>query len=186
MDGPAHGAFQTDQQYVRECLNGHPDQYRHLASRYERVLMTHLLPRCRGDRSDAEEAAQETLVRAYFWLPSLRKPQAFFSWLIGIADRVALEHQRAKTRERRIVEAATERSRAAMETSEPDAALQDAIAELPEDYRQLILLRYYADLPCKEIAEQLDMPLGTVTKMLSRAYLMLREKLSASNSEVHS
>ncbi|HCO93484.1 MAG TPA: RNA polymerase subunit sigma, partial [Phycisphaerales bacterium] len=50
-------------------------------------------------------------------------------------------------------------------------------AELPEAYRKIILLRYYGEHSCNQIAEQLDMPLGTVTKTLSRAYAMLRESL---------
>jgi RNA polymerase sigma-70 factor (ECF subfamily) len=179
MTASATASFETDQNYVRECLNGHPDQYRHLAHRYERVLLSHLLPRCR-DRSEAEEATQETLVRAYFWLPNLKKPAAFFSWLLGIADRVALEQQRAQARDRKVAAAAVEKSRGDNSDREGDAVLDEAFESLPDEYRRLILLRYYADLPCKEIAQQLEMPLGTVTKMLSRAYLMLREKLSSS------
>jgi RNA polymerase sigma-70 factor (ECF subfamily) len=195
MNDDDDDSFVTDQQYVGECLNGHPDRYRHLAKRYERVLMSHLLSRCRGDRCEAEEAAQEALVRAYFWLPSLKKRASFFSWLIGIADRVALEQQRARARERRLADTVAE-ARRAVESSppphaaqpiatEPDDALRRAIAALPEEYRRLIQLRYYSDLSCGRIAEQLGMPLGTVTKTLSRAYVMLRETLSDS-SEVRS
>src|ERR1043166_8156319 len=175
--------FHTDQQYVRECLNGHPDQYRHLARRYERVLLSHLLPQCR-DRGDAEEAAQETLVRAYFWLPSLKKRGSFFSWLIGIADRVVQEQRRARQRDRRIEEAAKAQamsdSQAAPSPSN-DAPLARAINAPPQEYRQLILMRYYSDLSCKEVSDLFDMPLGTVTKMLSRAYVMLRESLTQEN-----
>ncbi len=58
-----------------------------------------------------------------------------------------------------------------------DWPLAKTIAELPDSYRELILLRYYAGLSCGRIADQLDMPLGTVTKNLSRAYAMLRESL---------
>jgi RNA polymerase sigma factor (sigma-70 family) len=48
---------------------------------------------------------------------------------------------------------------------------------LPENYRQVILLRYYAEHSCRQIAEQLEIPLGTVTKTLSRAYAILRQSL---------
>ena len=60
----------------------------------------------------------------------------------------------------------------------PDYPLAKTIAKLPNFYRQLILLRYYGGQSCKEIAIQLDMPIGTITKTLSRAYAMLREMLS--------
>jgi DNA-directed RNA polymerase specialized sigma24 family protein len=51
------------------------------------------------------------------------------------------------------------------------------VTALPEAYRTVILLRYYGGLSCSGIAGQLDMPLGTVTKMLSRAYALLRDSL---------
>ena len=56
-------------------------------------------------------------------------------------------------------------------------APETALAALPETYRQVILLRYYEELSCQEVAERLDMPLGTVTKTLSRAYALLRQEL---------
>jgi RNA polymerase sigma-70 factor (ECF subfamily) len=62
-----------------------------------------------------------------------------------------------------------------------DYGLEAAIAELPESYRRVVLLRYYGDSSCSEVAEQLDMPLGTVTKTLSRAYAMLRKSLQQPN-----
>ena len=55
----------------------------------------------------------------------------------------------------------------------PEYPLEEAIAVLPESYRQVILLRYYEGLSCQEVATRLGMPLGTVTKTLSRAYALL-------------
>jgi RNA polymerase sigma-70 factor (ECF subfamily) len=57
--------------------------------------------------------------------------------------------------------------------------LDEAIAVLPETYRQVILLRYYEELSCQEVAQRLEIPLGTVTKTLSRAYALLRQELQA-------
>jgi RNA polymerase sigma-70 factor (ECF subfamily) len=63
--------------------------------------------------------------------------------------------------------------------SREEYPLEEAIAALPETYRQVILLRYYEGLSCQEIATRLDLPLGTVTKTLSRAYALLRQELKA-------
>ena len=52
-----------------------------------------------------------------------------------------------------------------------------AVAELPEPYRQVILLRYYSGNSCAQVAEELGLPIGTVTKQLSRASGLLREAL---------
>jgi DNA-directed RNA polymerase specialized sigma24 family protein len=62
-------------------------------------------------------------------------------------------------------------------TADVPASAMDAIAALPEPYRQVILRRYYGDLSCAQVAEGLAVPLGTVTKRLSRAYAMLRVSL---------
>ena len=57
--------------------------------------------------------------------------------------------------------------------------MEEAVAALPETYRQVILLRYYEGLSCLEVATRLGLPLGTVTKTLSRAYSLLRQELQA-------
>jgi RNA polymerase sigma-70 factor (ECF subfamily) len=167
---------ENDKFYVERCLDGHPDDFRYLVRRYQGVLLANLAGKL-GSKDRAEEAAQEALVRAYFNMGKLRKPDSFFSWLLGIADRVAKEHQRKEQiqRRREIVRSFTEES-AGTELSQ-DYALESAIAELPEAYRKVILLRYYGEHSCNQIAEQLDMPLGTVTKTLSRAYATLRGTL---------
>ena len=167
---------ENDKYYVERCLDGHPDDFRYLVRRYQAALLANLAGKL-GDKDRAEEAAQETLVRAYFNMGKLKKPDAFFSWLLGIADLVAKEQYRKEQlqRRRQIVRSFSEEA-PPTELSQ-DYALETAIAELPEAYRKIILLRYYGGHSCNEIAEQLDMPLGTVTKTLSRAYAMLREAL---------
>jgi len=166
----------ADKYYVERCLDGHPDDFRYLVRRYQAALLANLAGKL-GDRDRAEEAAQEALVRAYFNMAKLKKPDSFFSWLLGIADRVAKEHERKEQiqRQREIVRSFAEEA-SGTELSQ-DYALESAIAGLPDAYRQIVLLRYYGGHSCNDIAGQLDMPLGTVTKMLSRAYAMLRELL---------
>jgi len=167
---------ETDKYYVKRCLDGHPDDFRYLVRRYQGVLLANLAGKL-GSRDRAEEAAQEALVRAYFNMGKLKKPDSFFSWLLGIADHVAKEHQRNEQfrRQREMVQSFSEES-PSTELSQ-DYALEAAITELPEAYRKMILLRYYGEHSCSQIAQQLDMPLGTVTKTLSRAYAMLRKSL---------
>jgi len=167
---------ETDKYYIERCLDGHPDDFRYIVRRYQGVLLAHLAGKL-GSKNRAEEAAQEVLVRAYFNMGKLKRLNAFFSWLLGIADRVAKEHQRKEQlrRQREIVRSFSEEA-LGTELSQ-DYALETAIAALPDTYRQVILLRYYGGHSCNQIAGQLDMPLGTVTKTLSRAYAMLRKLL---------
>ena len=168
--------MENDGYYVARCLDGHPDDFRHLVRRYQPVLLAHLAGKL-GNREMAEEAAQETLVRAYFKMDTLREPLKFFSWLLGIADRVAKEQQRSDMvrRQRESIQGISEQ--APQPELSWDYGLEAAVSSLPEPYRQVILLRYYGDLTCAQIAQQLDAPLGTVTKTLSRAYALLRESI---------
>jgi len=176
---------ETDQYYVERCLDGHPDDFRYLVRSYQSVLLAHLAGKL-GNKDKAEEAAQESFVRAYFGLDRVKKPESFFSWLLGIADRVAKEHHRREQlrRQREAIRSFSEEA-PSPELSQ-DYALESAIGDLPEAYRQVILLRYYGGHSCNQIAAKLDMPLGTVTKTLSRAYAMLRESLQQhERSEVY-
>jgi RNA polymerase sigma-70 factor (ECF subfamily) len=167
---------ETDKFYIERCLDGHPDDFRYLVRRYQAVLLAHLTGKL-GDKTRADEAAQEAFVRAYFNMCKLKKPDSFFPWLLGIAERVAKERQREEQiqRQREIVRSFSEEA-PRTELSQ-DYALEAAIVELPEAYKEVVLLRYYGEHSCNQIAEQLDMPLGTVTKTLSRAYAMLRSSL---------
>ena len=167
----------TDEQYVRRCLGDHPDAYRHLVERYEGRLMRYLRGRL-GSEEEVAEAAQETFVRGYFALGKLKKPDAFYSWLLGIASRVAKESHRGRKRRGEIVSLSSEPATTiAEEADDSDYPIARAVSQLPDAYREVVLLRYYAGLSCAEIGRDLDVPLGTVTKRLSRAYALLRASL---------
>jgi RNA polymerase sigma-70 factor, ECF subfamily len=172
---------ETDRYYVERCLNGHRDDFRHLVTRYQRPLVAGI--RVRQARADgADDVAQEAFVRAYMNLAKLRKPDSFFAWLFGIACRVLLERADRERREREGLARVAADAEACRRDSEPwrgDAALDGALAALPDQYREVVLLRFYGDFSCVEIAERLEIPLGTVTKRLSRAYDELRHALAA-------
>ncbi|GAG04891.1 unnamed protein product [marine sediment metagenome] len=164
----------TDNDCIKLCLNGHPNAFQQLVRRYQAPLLSYLVGRT-GDMEQAEEVAQETFVRAFFALARLKALGSFFSWLLGIANRVAKEQQRAEYRYREAVNSLPPRSAAPPPSNDP--ALEQALAELPARYVEVVLLRYYGELSCMEVADRLGVPLGTVTKRLSRAYSMLRESL---------
>ena len=165
-----------DNYFVTRCLNGDREDYRHLVERYEGVLLSYLTGVLRHP-ARAEEAAQESFVRAYLALGTLKKRESFFPWLMGIAARVAKEECRRirKANTIRPVEDLVDTSQA--EAIPIESPVSRAIAELPAPCREVILLRYYGGLSSKEVGEALGKPLGTVTKTLSRAYALLRNKL---------
>ena len=170
----------TDKEHVEQCRNGHPDDYRFLVERYQGPVFAYLASRL-GDRALAEDAAQESFVRAFFALPKLKKPESFYAFLLGIAGRVAHEMRRAASRIAKRDEAA-ELVTADADADREEYHLEEAIAALPESHRQVILLRFYEQLSCQDVANRLGLPLGTVTKTLSRAYAQLRQMLTSQPS----
>ncbi|HWH70867.1 MAG TPA: RNA polymerase sigma factor, partial [Candidatus Sulfotelmatobacter sp.] len=162
----------TDKECVERCREGQQEEFRLLVERYQKPLFSFLAGKV-GDPLQAEEAAQESFVRAFLSLKKLRKPESFYSWLLGIAGRVAKEQFRSWEQRRRECEAA-EAIVAETAGTQEDCRLEHALAALPESYRHVIVLRYYEGLSCQEVAIRLGAPLNTVTKTLSRAYGLLR------------
>ncbi len=175
--------YETDEECVRRCLDGHPEIFRLLVARYEKPLIKCLSGKL-GDENDVHEAAQETMVRAYFALARLKKAGSFFPWLLGIADRVAREMQRARQRysSLRDIQAIPCHREAAPSPTDPGLEeLRRAVANLPDSQRQVILMRFYSGQSCAEISRNLGISIGTVTSRLSRAYALLRQALSMPN-----
>ena len=171
-------AMGTDQEHIEGCLGGRTDEFRPLVERYERAVLAYLRGRLRHpDR--AQEAAQESFVRAFFNLAKLKKRDSFFPWLLGIAHRVAREFDRREQTDRRMsAEYVEQRHRLAeVRTRSRDEVLEAAVSSLPAPLREVILLRFYAGCSCLQISERLDLPLGTVTKRLSRAYARIRRRI---------
>lgn len=169
---------ESDEQCIAQCLNGQPDEFRQLVSKYEKPLLVFLLGQMH-DRDAAEEVAQEAFVRAYFHLDTLKKSSAFFPWLTAIARRVMLESFRRSRKVQQLDEASPPIARADGQGIESDDELVQAVAKLPDIYREVTALRYFGGMTCVEVAAQIDIPLGTVTKRLSRAYGLLRKALSS-------
>jgi RNA polymerase sigma-70 factor (ECF subfamily) len=167
----------TDGECVRLCLNGHPEAFEQLVARYHAPLMGYLCGRLQ-DRDGAEEVAQEAFVRSFVALNRLRKPDSYYAWLFGMAERVIKEYAHDRERTKRAITVLGKQEWPAQPP--PDLDLERAIARLPSSYREVVLLRYYGELSCVELAERMDVPLGTVTKRLTRAHEMLRRTLGAS------
>ena len=164
----------ADGELVRQCLDGRREAYADLVVRHQAGLVAYLTGRL-SDRDRAEEVAQEAFVRAYAGVGKVRKAEAFFSWLVGIANRVVQERQRVGRLDDQTARALATRPRSAERDDGLD--LERAIGRLSKRQRDVVLLRFYDGLSCGEVAEQLGIPVGTVTKTLSRAYANLREHI---------
>ncbi|MBN1126583.1 MAG: RNA polymerase sigma factor [Sedimentisphaerales bacterium] len=166
----------SDRHYIERCLDGHPNDFGYLVDRYTSMIVANLTGKL-GNKDHGEEAAQETFVRAYFNINKLKKPDSFYAWLLGIADRIAKEQRRKRQIQLKQEELSSIRETGTAIEQKPDMDLRRAISMLPDAYRKVILLKYYGERSCSQIAEQLEISLFTATKRLSRAYVLLRQSL---------
>ena len=189
-------ATSTDQEVVVLAKSGRDAAYRELVRRYERPVFS-LIYRMVRDRELAEDLAQETFVKALNAIESYRPEFKFSSWIFKIANNAAIDHLRrreldtlsldgspnAETAD--AVEATalqvsdrTETPLEELEARELGGAIEVAIGRLRPEYRACILLRHVEGRPYEEIAEMLNLPLGTVKTYIHRARNELRQALS--------
>jgi RNA polymerase sigma-70 factor (ECF subfamily) len=167
-----------DATLVDRCLRGDTAAFRPLVDRYQRVLFTVAL-RMLGDYEEATDAAQTAFVRAYEKLGSWDRGHKFFSWLYRILVNECLNVRRA----RRPLEPlnpdlrATDDPQQAARRDELRARVQAAIAELPRPYREVVVLRHFADLSYQEMSEALGVPERTVKSRLYSARQRLGQLL---------
>jgi RNA polymerase sigma-70 factor (ECF subfamily) len=185
-----------DQEVVELAKAGREAAYRELLRRYERPVFS-LIFRMVRDRSLAEDLAQETFVKVLNALGSYRPEYKFSSWIFKIANNAAIDQLRRReldtlsldgspeARTADEIEAtalqATDRAESPLEeleSRETGAAIERAIDRLRPEYRTCILLRHVEGRSYEEIAEVMDLPLGTVKTYIHRARLELREYLA--------
>jgi RNA polymerase sigma factor (sigma-70 family) len=132
-----------------------------------------------GDPGDADDATQDAFALAWRKRSSLREPARFDAWFGRILVNVCRERLRRRSRERGRVEP-IEVEPAVADTTDPisrrDAILR-AIDRLGPDQRVVVVLRFWADLTIDQIAERLDVPLGTVKSRLHYALAAIRPGL---------
>jgi RNA polymerase sigma-70 factor (ECF subfamily) len=179
---------QTDATLVQRTLRGETAAYNVLVQRYQRQVYN-LAYRMVGSAEDAGDMVQETFLRAYGALASFRQDASFLTWLYKIASNLCIDHLRArKSKPALSLEVELEEGRepaADRQCSPEDTAVRGAVGEivqkavmnLPERYRVVVVMRHLQGMSVEEIANQLELPSGTVKTHLFRAREMLRERL---------
>lgn len=139
--------------------------------------------RLSGSASDAEDLTQQTFLNAQLSLDQLRQPEHVRSWLFTIARNQFLKSVRRKPALPLTIDDPVAPEESQGNDFDIDSEqLQSALDELAEDFRIPIVLYYFNEFSYRQIAEQLDVPIGTVMSRLSRGKRWLRERLGSSIS----
>jgi RNA polymerase sigma-70 factor (ECF subfamily) len=186
----------TDQEIVALAREGREAAYRELIRRYERPVFSLVLRMVR-DRQLAEDLAQETFIKALNAIGSYRPEFKFSSWIFKIANNAAIDHLRRREIDTLSIDGAPhattaedieatalqvgdkgETPLAELEARELGTAIERAIGRLRPEYRSCIMLRHVEGLAYEEIAQLLELPLGTVKTYIHRARHELRDMLA--------
>ena len=136
----------------------------------------------RRDAELAEDAAQEAFIRAWKNIRRYKPRSPFRNWVYRIATNAALAVLRRQRETVDIEDLPLKSQRpnpeVATQTSEEAIFIQQTILELPEASRKVIILREYEGFSYREIAETLEIPIGTVMSRLNYARKQLRQKLA--------
>ena len=169
---------------VARLRAGEPAAFEELVTAFQHRVFGVAL-RMLGSRAEAEEVAQEVFLRAHRALARFRGDAKLSTWLYAITSRLCLT--RLASGERRIERLGEDLltrlpnghddPAARLERRELEAALHRAIGELGQDRRIVLVLRDLEGLSYEEIAEALELELGTVRSRLHRARIELRDKL---------
>lgn len=174
---------------VQKARAGDVSAFGKLFERHGRRIYNLLLRLC-GNPALAEDLTQETFLTAHQRLSSWRGVGALSTWLCGIA----VHHHLAARRRTHFTEALDELELATDPSSDPLVhytdqeallALEQAIAALPDLYREVFVLVRVEELRYREVAALLDIPLGTVQSRLARATVLLQHALLPQGCERH-
>ena len=190
----------TDQTLAQQARRGDPDAFGELVRRHQQAVFNVAL-RMTGSRPDAEDATQETFLRAFRAFKQFDSHRPLAPWLKRIAVNVCLNWYEANRIRPAVTEADLARpGEAAADLDEwqanvttPEqrylareqaAAVRAAILQLPPAYRAVIELRHFQNLSYEEIATTLGRPLSSVKSDLFRARKQLAQVLAAENRDL--
>lgn len=189
----------SDRDLVERCRDRDGAAFNEVVDRYKTKVYNYLF-RMMGNAADAEDLTQEVFVRLYTSLDSFRSQASLSTWLFRIAGNLCIDHFRRAKKHRAVafsldeplerdnseggggqtheVADMTYEPHRVAERAEATQQIQQALGQLPEKLRAVLILHDIEGMPYEEIAQVVDCPLGTVKSRLFNARLQLRQRLS--------
>ncbi|MBN1998975.1 RNA polymerase sigma factor [candidate division KSB1 bacterium] len=163
---------------VERTLEGDTRAFGSLVKQYKGIVFNVAL-RMSGNNEDAKDIAQQVFIRLYEKLGLYDTTKPFFSWVYRITLNVTINYLKHPHRRfnQELDNNIVETTFTAPNTVESRMDIQNAILNLSEDYRQVIVMKYYAGLSYDEISETIEVPVKTVKSRLFSARQKLKEVL---------
>jgi RNA polymerase sigma-70 factor (ECF subfamily) len=177
----------SDAKLVEAYKQGREDAFALLVGRY-RMELFHFLARFLGDRAAADDVFQETFLQVHLSIETFDTERRFKPWLFTIAANKARDYLRRRMQRSAaplsapvggggdgdrefldLLQGPGEMPTAEMENRETRELVRDVVTSLPDHLREILVLAYFHQFPYKEIAEMLEIPLGTVKSRLHSA-----------------
>lgn len=169
----------TDEEIIQSILNGDKEMYSLLVERYQYMVLRYALHLCRN-QDTASDLAQETFIAAYNALDCLKERAAFPGWLMGIVrNKYRNLGRNNKIPTISLTELGMELPDSGQQSTYSEEQLEKIskyVDSLPEDYQDVVLLRYLQGHSYKEMASILQVPVTTVTGRLTHARRFLLKK----------
>ena len=174
-----------EQAWLEQARRGDQTAFGKLIEAYQRPVYN-LAYRMLNNPGEAEEAAQEAFIRAYTRLHTYNPDHKFSTWMLSITSNYCID----LIRKRRalllsideplpphpaLMSDGQKGPEAQMEINEQQEMVQSLLQELPEDYRQAVVLRYWHEMSYEEIAEMMDTSVSAIKSRLFRARRQLAE-----------
>lgn len=176
----------TDRDLVLRSISGDADAYSELVNRYQHEVRN-LARAIVKDYQNAEDLAQDAFIKAYHSLSDLKEPEKFGGWICTILRHTALDFLRSGKRSVSLetlqeegfepAQEAPEAGSTILESHEEEARTLDALINLREDYREIIILKHVEKMSYKDIAKRLNMSVSAVGEKLSRVRALLKRRL---------
>ena len=178
-----------DQEHIiARARRGDADAFEQLVEAYRNQVFRLALRMC-GNEADADEVAQEAFLSAWKGLPNFRGESRFSTWLYQLTTHAVIDLMRREKRQAAaedIDEITTADDGPSPQQqagrAETRREVRAALMQLPEEYRQVLLLRFMQELSYEEIGQTLKLPAGTVKSRLNRAKAQLKDILSRSGN----
>jgi len=164
---------------VSRSARGDEQAFGVLVERYKGMLYS-MAYRLMKDRGRAEDAAQESLIKAWAALPGFKGESKFSSWLYRICYNTCISELRKRRPEVELEEAMGVETTGPVEecrNRDMQTVIQDEVSKLPDDYRAAVTLFHFNGMSYDEIAEMTHKPMGTVKAHIHRARALLKTRL---------